>query len=134
MQGWGGALIGVTGRQQYNVPPSAVALQVSAAGSLEEQQQAEELLAQLWARTAQEALGLQQLKAAQAAASRSVSRLPSDPTARASVPGAVWRWWSLAECVWGQALAALVRPEQQEQAVQDSLRFQACNHFTVAAG
>jgi hypothetical protein len=44
----------------------------------------------------------------------------------------VFKWWSVAECSWGQAVRGLILPGKQERVEQDRLRSLAIEHFVKA--
>jgi tetratricopeptide (TPR) repeat protein len=115
--------------------------------TLEKDEEEMEMHAELWTRLAQVALALnQKLKAdekfteakeilqnAQDAAQKAVEPLPQTAKDRAAVPSRVWRWYSLADCLCGQSIAAMLVAGGQEKALQDKLTVAALQRICLGA-
>ena len=76
-----------------------------------------EMSVQLWARLAREALFHRQLRQAQNCAQYALEALPDSAKGRARVPQKVWRWLSVAECLWARAIANMIVPSSQEKSL-----------------
>jgi tetratricopeptide (TPR) repeat protein len=101
--------------------------------TLEQDEEAMQLFAELWTRLSRQALDLDQQIQAQGCAQQAVKGLPEEANARARVPPRVWRWYSVAECVCGQSITAMIVADGQEKALQDELRIAALQHQCLAA-
>eukprot|EP00935_MAST-01C_sp_MAST-1C-sp1_P001853 g1853.t1 len=103
------------------------------ATTLEQDEEAMQLFAELWTRLSRQAFDLQQQIQAQGCAQQAVRALPEDPQARARIPPRVWRWLSVAECLCGQSITAMIVADGQEKSLQDELRIAALQHQCLAA-
>lgn len=54
-------------------------------------------------------------------------------TLQQAVGPLLWRWVALAECLWSQAVAALVNPDTQDKPTQDDISTTAVRHAGAAA-
>ncbi|GMH80291.1 hypothetical protein TrST_g6381 [Triparma strigata] len=91
-----------------------------------------EFESELWVRIANESLSQGLLRQAQQCCGFAVSQLPSQPELRKRIPTNVWRWFSVAECVWGRAIAGMVNEEGQDRTLQDELRRAALKRLVTA--
>ena len=114
---------------QFDAQEAAVA-----AGEAKFQTAAEaELGVQMWAQLAECALRTGQWELAQLCAFRGSQQLPQSSEAQSALAPSTWRWLSVAESVWGQAVAALIHEEGQDAQVQNKLRSASLDHFELAA-
>ena len=114
---------------QYDAQKAA-----AAAGEAKFQTVAEaELGVQMWAQLAECALRSGQWELAQLCAFRGSQQLPQNSEAQSALAPPTWRWLSVAESVWGQAVAALIHEEGQDTQVQNKLRSASLDHFELAA-
>merc|ERR1719162_1186156 len=76
--------------------------------TLEDDEGAMELFAEVWTRLARCALELGSQTQAQGCALQAVKAMPENSNDRAALPASVWRWYSVAENLCGQSISAMV--------------------------
>ncbi|GMI14612.1 hypothetical protein TrLO_g7160 [Triparma laevis f. longispina] len=91
-----------------------------------------EFESELWVRIANESLSQGLLRQAQQCCGFAVSQIPQQPELRKRIPTNVWRWYSVAECVWGRAIAGMVNEDGQDRTLQDELRRAALKRLVTA--
>lgn len=95
-----------------------------------------DLIGNVYCRLAKCALSIGQPRIAQECCNYCLELLPRQKKSSSSSsvpPPAVGRWLSIAECLWGQAIASMVAPTSQDETLQDELRVSAMAHFARAS-
>lgn len=87
----------------------------------EDDEERMEFESELWVRIANESLSQGLLRQAQRCCGFAVRQLPAQPELRKRIPVNVWRWFSVAECVWGRAIAGMVNDEGQDRTSPSAL-------------
>ena len=93
------------------------------------------LHAEMWARLAQASHGLGHLAGAQRCCAAAIRALPDEELSRKCGGAAqrAWRWYSVAECIWGKTTKDQIVPDKQEKQLQDELRQASLQHLVLAA-
>ncbi|CAM9449914.1 unnamed protein product, partial [Discosporangium mesarthrocarpum] len=110
----------------YNTPHHSFEVRVRVKSrpdtSLEEDEAELELEGEVWCRLARLYLARGLHRRAQEACSRCLELLPQSSKERRQTHPRLWRWLSVGECLWGQAVSDSICPRTQERLLQDKLR------------
>lgn len=104
--------------------------------TMEEFDEGLEFRAELWCRLGQEYLKRKANRRVQACCDACLALLPSNNPAdlNAALKPRLLRWLSVAQCLWGRSIAGMVDTQNQDKALQDTLRVNAMTHLVEAAG
>ncbi|OQS06623.1 hypothetical protein THRCLA_20333, partial [Thraustotheca clavata] len=106
----------------------------SSENSLEAEQQKREFHAEVWVRLAKAGVFLQRTHEAQKYCEIALSPLQASDIPSGLLVPCIWRWYSLAQTVWAQAILQLANgTETQEKDIQHELAVFAVQHLVLGA-